>query len=119
MTAAGRAPDGWHPTGWSSPTMVAGDYAMGSKHVPGLSKLIEECGEVLQVAGKIIATNGSREHWDGAGDLYGRLEAELGDLSAAIEFVILINGLGADSIREAQAAKLAQYVDWRAEQAAQ
>lgn len=66
--------------------MTAGPYSIGSSHWPGLSKLIEECGEVMQVAGKLIATNGNPSHWDGT-DLRLRLEEELADLVAAVAFV--------------------------------
>jgi NTP pyrophosphatase (non-canonical NTP hydrolase) len=64
-----------------------GKFAIGSRTWPGLSKLVEECGEVLQVAGKIIATGGEPDHWDGT-TLRQRLVDELGDLSAAIGFVV-------------------------------
>lgn len=52
----------------------------------GLSKLIEEAGEVIQVAGKLLAYP-SGTHPDGGEDLYLRLEKELADLSAASVFV--------------------------------
>lgn len=61
-------------------------FAIGGSNWPGLSKLIEECGEVLQVAGKLIATGGQPEHWDGS-DLRERVVDELGDLLAALSFV--------------------------------
>lgn len=32
----------------------SGDFSIGGTLWPGLSKLIEECGEVLQVGGKLI-----------------------------------------------------------------
>ena len=63
-----------------------GDYSIGSDKWPGLSKLIEECGEVLQVAGKIMGTGGNVNHWDGT-KLDERLEEELADLQAAVWFV--------------------------------
>lgn len=69
-----------------------GDYSIGSEKLPGLSKLIEECGEVMQVAGKFIGSGGEEEHWDGT-NLRFRLEKELADLRAAIDFVIDHNRL--------------------------
>lgn len=63
-----------------------GDFSIGSNVWPGLSKLIEECGEVIQVCGKLIATGGAEQHWDGS-NLRDRLVEELGDLDAAITFV--------------------------------
>ena len=65
----------------------AGPYSIGSGHWPGLSKLIEECGEVTQVAGKLLGTGGAVEHWDGT-DLRSRMAEELGDLLAAVRYVI-------------------------------
>jgi len=65
-------------------------YSIGSDRLTGLSKLIEECGEVLQVAGKLIATGGDSVHWDGS-DLYQRLMEELADLDAALRFVVTMN----------------------------
>lgn len=62
-------------------------FEIGSMQWPGVSKLTEECGEVLQVTGKLMGTQGKVEHWDGEGNLDRRLEAELGDLLAAIEFI--------------------------------
>lgn len=62
-------------------------FAIGSDVWPGLSKLAEECGEVVQVVGKLMATGGAAEHWDGT-NLHNRLLDELADLCAAIGFVI-------------------------------
>lgn len=62
-------------------------FAIGDQDLPGLSKLTEEAGELLQVVGKLMATHGMAEHWDGT-DLRERFVLELGDLSAAIQFVV-------------------------------
>lgn len=62
-------------------------YSIGSDHVPGLSKLIEECGEVQQVAGKIIGAGGMVKHWDGS-DLAQRLTEEMADVVAVIEYFV-------------------------------
>jgi NTP pyrophosphatase (non-canonical NTP hydrolase) len=53
----------------------------------GLVKLVEECGELIQVASKKMACMDSDEHWDGAGLLSQRLEDEMGDVLAAIAIV--------------------------------
>lgn len=79
-----------------------GEFSIGGDLWPGLSKLIEECGEagdvlpelilqkllgrVQQVAGKIIGNEGRRDHWDGS-NLNVRLADELDDLEAAILFI--------------------------------
>lgn len=73
-------------------------FAIGSSVWPGLSKLIEELGEVQQIVGKIIATGGAHQHW-ADGNLARRLEEEMGDLFAAIEFVISHNGLQNDVVK--------------------
>lgn len=69
------------------PTM----FHIGAQKWPGISKLMEECGEVLQVCGKLIATRGETKHWDGGPPLDERLLDELADLSAAINFVLSSN----------------------------
>lgn len=97
------------------PVSTAGPYSIGSDHWPGLSKLIEECGEVMQVAGKIIATNGVAGHWDGS-DLRERLQDELGDLLAAVTFVGEINGLNQDAVFDRAEKKEALFRRWHAEQ---
>lgn len=69
----------------------AGPYSIGSDVWPGISKLIEECGEVLQVAGKIIGMGPAADytHWDGT-----HLIEELGDLLAAVDYVRAHNLFG-------------------------
>lgn len=62
-------------------------FFIGADKWSGISKLIEEAGEVLQVAGKLIGVQGEAKHWD-RGDLYLRVAEELGDLTAAIDFVL-------------------------------
>jgi NTP pyrophosphatase (non-canonical NTP hydrolase) len=62
-------------------------FFIGADVWPGLSKLIEEAGEVVQVCGKLIATGGEPKHYDGT-NLEHRLADELGDLLAAAECVI-------------------------------
>ena len=64
---------------------MSGPYSIGSKLFPGLSKLIEEAGEMLQVAGKIMGTGGQLIHWDGT-NLRQRMFEELADLEAAVQF---------------------------------
>ncbi len=65
-------------------------FAIGDKEWPGLSKLMEEAGEVIQVGGKLMGTRGEVLHWDGT-YLDQRLAEELGDLMAAIEFFVTTN----------------------------
>lgn len=88
------------------------DYAIGSNLWPGLSKLVEECGEVLQVVGKIVATGGNTEHWDGNGSLRERLVEELADVLAAVHFVGDANQLSYDAIYARSTRKLALFHEW-------
>lgn len=62
-------------------------FAIGDAVLPGVSKVVEEAGELLQVVGKLMAVHGSPKGWDGT-DLMERFVLELGDLSAAIHFVV-------------------------------
>lgn len=65
---------------------VAGPYSIGSDVWPGLSKLIEEAGEVIQVGGKLMQRAGSTDHW--SGDLRQMAVDEIGDLYAALDFFV-------------------------------
>ena len=96
--------------------MTAGPYSIGSGHWPGLAKAAEECGEVIQACGKLIAANGEGRHWDGS-DLRVRLEDEVADAQAAFRFVIERNDLDAARILERSEAKLALFRGWHAEHA--
>ena len=89
----------------------SGDFSIGSDVWSGISKLIEEAGEVTQVCGKLIAIAGHTEHWDGT-DLRERLENELADLSAAIEFVVGRNELDAKRMNARSMEKLELFVKW-------
>lgn len=53
----------------------------------GLVKLVEECGELCQIAAKKMTCMDTDDHWDGAGSLKERLEKEMGDVRGAIQFV--------------------------------
>jgi NTP pyrophosphatase (non-canonical NTP hydrolase) len=86
-------------------------FAIGDKEWPGISKLTEEAGEVLQVCGKLLATAGKIEHWDGT-NLKERLEDELGDLQAAINFVVGWCGLDRNRIERRVIAKLTRFERW-------
>lgn len=90
-------------------------FCIGSALWPGLSKLVEEAGEVQQVAGKLIATGGKAEHWDGT-NLHERLAEELADLMAACGFVARANGLDTDAFFARAEEKLALFHQWHGEQ---
>lgn len=96
--------------------MTAGPYSIGSGCWPGLAKVAEECAEVIQVAGKVIAAGGEAAHWDGS-DLRERLEDELADVQAAIWFVTEQNRLDDDRMQRRAEGKLALFRRWHAEHA--
>lgn len=95
-----------------------GPYAIGSDVWPGLAKLAEECGELVQVIGKLIATGGNWDHWDGT-DLRVRLEEEMGDVRAAMIFVCSENDIVSKRrIHERADRKVEQFWEWHGEQGA-
>jgi len=89
-----------------------GDFSIGSQVWPGVSKLIEEMGEVGQVLGKLIGTGGRTDHWDGT-NLRDRLHEELSDLLAAVRFFITVNGFNASVIENRAREKEAQFWKWQ------
>lgn len=89
-----------------------GDFSIGSETWPGLGKLAEEAGEVLQVIGKLIGSHGSPDHWDET-NLIERLEKEMADVQAAIWFVLDANtGLSKKTVRERAFVKLKKFHYW-------
>jgi NTP pyrophosphatase (non-canonical NTP hydrolase) len=89
-------------------------YAIGSDHLPGLSKLVEEMGETGQIVGKIMGLGHMGEHWDGKEELRIRLQNELADLMAAVLFVNEKNYLDAKAIRKRTEMKLKRFNRWHA-----
>lgn len=89
-------------------------YQIGGDVWPGLGKVIEESGELMQVAGKLIANSGEPNHWDGT-DLHYRLVEEMGDVLAAIDFLIEANGIDDAAVRERAANKLTLFWSWHRE----
>lgn len=81
----------------SEVTMGEPQFCIGSPWWPGVVKVSEEAAEVIQVLAKLQATGGLPEHWDGS-NLHERLESELGDLLAAIEFMIEHSPLSTEHI---------------------
>lgn len=81
----------------------------------GLVKLVEECGELIQIASKKMACMESDEHWDGAGSLKERLEDEASDVLAAIEVVVENLGLDRRRLMERKARKHRLFYEWMRE----
>lgn len=77
----------------------------------GRSKLTEECGELIQVLGKIDAY-GVGKHPDGLKNLGERLVDEIADVEAAIAFVKYKMKLDGKKIKKRKQVKLELYHKW-------
>jgi NTP pyrophosphatase (non-canonical NTP hydrolase) len=92
-------------------------FCIGADHWPGISKVTEEAGEVLQIAGKLMGSMGVIHHWDGT-NLKDRIEEELADLYAAIQFVVEHCHLDEDRFLNRAAEKRQVFNRWHADQTA-
>lgn len=91
-------------------------FAIGDQQWPGVSKLVEECGEILQVVGKLMATHGEALHWDGS-NLRQRFLEELADLGGAYEFVVgFLSHDERAAVRQRAREKYALFQRWHREQ---
>jgi NTP pyrophosphatase (non-canonical NTP hydrolase) len=88
-----------------------GPYSIGSTFWPGLSKLVEECGEVVQVVGKLLGTGGETKHWN-VPDLKRALEEEIADVMAACSFVIEECQLDAGFVYTRYQMKKERFKEW-------
>lgn len=79
----------------------------------GVAKLIEECGELQQILGKKLAYWYTDEHPDGAGPISKRIEQEMGDVLAAIEFCAEMLGLDRLRIELRRAGKRDLFGTWQ------
>lgn len=86
-------------------------YAIGSNHIPGLSKFIEEVGETLTIVGKLMGLGRFGKHWDGK-NLKRELEDEMADTLAAATFVMEKNQLNLGRIEARMQKKLARFNRW-------
>lgn len=64
-------------------------YGIGSDHWPGVGKVMEEKDELGVVFGKLFGSGGALEHW--SGDLGAMMRDEIGDLYAALDFLVTNN----------------------------
>jgi NTP pyrophosphatase (non-canonical NTP hydrolase) len=92
-------------------------FAIGSDVWPGLAKLSEECGELTQVIGKIMAfPDPDAIHPDGQGKLHDRLTAEMADVMAACEYVMEFNSVKKGKVKDRIRMKIARFVKWHNEE---
>lgn len=77
----------------------------------GLTKLIEECGELIQVVAKKIAYMNTDHHPDGT-SMKLRLEDEIGDVLAAIDFSSQKLDLNLNSIYARHRLKYSIFRGW-------
>lgn len=89
----------------------SGDFSIGGRVWPGLGKVVEEFGETLTIIGKIIATKGGSDYWDGS-NLMERLEEEIADSLAAVEYMVHENTLDWKAIDSRTVLKLDLYRKW-------
>ena len=77
----------------------------------GLTKLMEECGELVQIAAKKVAYPDVEVHPDGQ-NLNSRLQEEMGDVLAAITFTTAKLGLSMEDVLARAHQKKALYAEW-------
>lgn len=89
-------------------------FAIGDKEWPGVSKILEEMGELGQVLGKIMGVRGETTHW--SGDLKKMLLEEIADLQAALLFFEVNNLSMAEReiILDRMTFKLQRFEAWHA-----
>lgn len=92
---------------------AAGPYSIGSDHWPGSVKVQEECAELIQAISKMMGAGGDTGvHWDG-NSILGKIQQEIGDVYAAIDFFLRHNPMvDRVAIREQFKAKSALFEGW-------
>lgn len=83
-----------------------------SMHAKGLTKLQEECGELIQIAAKKAAYLDTDEHPDGKGSMKARLEEEMGDVLAAMTCVSHNLGLDWFNVLKREKEKVQIFKKW-------
>jgi len=78
----------------------------------GLTKLMEECGELVQICAKKIAYYDSDDHPDGKGSMITRMTEEMGDVLAAIDFVARKWQISEDALAARRLKKRELFIEW-------
>lgn len=94
------------------PVGEGGPFQIGGELWPGLAKLVEECGELLQMVGKIMAYPEQDDHPDGTTSMRQRLVQELGDVRACMIFLAEENGINKADIHTRADYKLERFRHW-------
>ena len=81
----------------------------------GLVKVMEECGELVQVCAKMVQYPDQDEHPDKQGYLLERLENEIADVLATLAYATTRLGLKEERIRTRAHAKTELFESWEAE----
>ena len=93
--------------------MEESEYTIGGTNWPGMIKMVEEAGELIQVCSKIIGNNGNADrHYSGT-NLRLLLEEELADMQATILFFKENNELDSIFIEQRTQTKLEKFRKWR------
>lgn len=79
-------------------------------HNKGLTKLMEECGELVQIAAKRAACSADM-HWDGL-PINSRLEDEIADVEAICAFVKEVWKLDTKRIYSRKGYKIGMFQYW-------
>ena len=86
-----------------------GPYSIGSDTWPGLSRLAADAAQVVRVACTIMGNCGDTEPEAETDGLRESLQEELGDLRAAIDYVIGKNALDWDAVNRRRDRKRSLY----------
>jgi len=86
-------------------------FDIGSRKWAGLTKIIEETGELNQVIGKLMGNRGETKHFDGS-DLHEKLMEEMSDVWAALVFVSFHNNLDEEKMTQRIDEKISLFNEW-------
>lgn len=89
----------------------AADHLKTTERFAGFFKVVEECGELLTVMGK-LGPFPSGDHPDGAGHLYPRIQDELADVRAATKYFARHGGFNVAAIDAREANKVSRFEGW-------
>ena len=85
--------------------------SIGALTLPGLTKVVEEMGELAQVLAKISAIQEIGRYWDGS-NLGAMLIDEIGDVEATLEYLKQKNKLDRKAIKKRKKFKLEKFARW-------